>query len=392
MSEAEKERPILQTFEGSIHFDRIAEFDALDRDYLELNRMRVLSKHWDGLNKVGAIGQGGVLYREFAKKRRHMPVRRLMSEAGNAIQAIKPVFMMSPLSIATYLPPGSVKFDLVVFDEASQVKPVDALGALMRADQTVVVGDRKQLPPTRFFDSAMGSDEYDDDDDSVTGDLESVLSLFGQMNAPSRMLRWHYRSRHESLINVSNQEFYENQLVVFPSPDHGKQVSGLRHHYLPDTVYDRARSRTNREEALAVAKAAMDHARTNPDMTLGVAAFSTAQRGAIEDALEKLRDEDRSCEEFFADHPHEPFFVKNLENVQGDERDVMFISVGYGRDANGNVTMNFGPLNQEGGERRLNVLITRAKHRCEVFSNLRAQDIRVEQGSAIGVRCAQNIS
>ena len=387
LSEAEKQRPILRTFEGSIHAGRIAEFDTLDQDYLELNRRRVLSKHWDGLNKVGAIGQGGVLYREFAKKRRHMPVRRLMSEAGNAIQAIKPVFMMSPLSIATYLPPGSVKFDLVVFDEASQVKPVDALGALMRADQTVVVGDRKQLPPTRFFDRAMGSDEYDEEeDDSVTGDLESVLSLFGQKNAPSRMLRWHYRSRHESLINVSNQEFYENRLVVFPSPDHGKQVSGLRHHYLPDTVYDRARSRMNREEALAVAKAVMDHARTNPKMTLGVAAFSTAQRNAIEDALEKLRDEDRSCEEFFADHPHEPFFVKNLENVQGDERDVIFISVGYGRDANGNMTMNFGPLNQEGGERRLNVLITRAKHRCEVFSNLRAQDIRVEQGSAFGVR------
>ncbi len=387
LSTAEKERPILRTFEGSIHSSRITEFDTLDRDYLELNRKRVLSTHWEGSHKVGAIGQGGVLYREFAKKRRHMPVRRLMSEAGNAIQAIKPVFMMSPLSIATYLPPGSIRFDLVVFDEASQVKPVDALGALMRADQAVVVGDRKQLPPTRFFDRAMGSDEYDDEeDDSVTSDLESVLSLFGQRNAPSRMLKWHYRSRHESLINVSNQGFYENQLVVFPSPDHGKQVSGLRYHPLPDTVYDRARSRTNREEALAVAKAVVDHARTNPDMTLGVAAFSTAQRGAIEDALEKLRDEDRSCEEFFADHPHEPFFVKNLENVQGDERDVIFISVGYGRDANGNVAMNFGPLNQDGGERRLNVLITRAKHRCEVFSNLRAQDIRVEQRSAFGVR------
>ena len=387
LSTAETERPILRTFEGSIHSNRIVEFDTLDRNYLELNRRRVLSKHWDGLGSVGAIGQGGVLYREFAKKTRHKPVRVLISEAGNAIQAIKPVFMMSPLSIATYLPPGSVKFDLVVFDEASQVKPVDALGALMRADQAVVVGDRKQLPPTRFFDRAMGSDEYDDEEDeSVTGDLESVLSLFGQRNAPSRMLKWHYRSRHESLINVSNQEFYENRLVVFPSPDHGKQVSGLRHHYLPDTVYDRARSRTNREEALAVAKSVMDHAQTNPDMTLGVAAFSNAQRGAIEDALEKLRDEDRSCEEFFASHAHEPFFVKNLENVQGDERDVIFISVGYGRDSNGNVAMNFGPLNQDGGERRLNVLISRAKHRCEVFSNLRAQDIRVEHGGAFGVR------
>ena len=151
LSRAEEERPILRRFEGSIHSGSVLKFDELDREYLGLNRNRVLSKHWGRLQKVGAIGQGGVLYREFEKKRRHMPVRRLMSEAGNAIQAIKPVFMMSPLSIATYLPPRSVKFDLVVFDEASQVKPVDALGALMRADQAVVVGDRKQLPPTRFF-------------------------------------------------------------------------------------------------------------------------------------------------------------------------------------------------------------------------------------------------
>ena len=384
VSTAEKERPILQKFEGGIHSDRVAAFDALDQKYLELNRQRVLSEHWERSHKVGAIGQGGVLYREFAKKRRHMPVRTLMVEAGNAIQAIKPVFMMSPLSIATYLPPGSVKFDLVVFDEASQVRPVDALGALMRADQAVVVGDRKQLPPTRFFDRALGSDEYDDEEDeSLTGDLESVLSLFGQRNAPSRMLKWHYRSRHESLINVSNHEFYQNELVVFPSPDHGKQVSGLRLHYLPDTVYEH---RTNRQEALAVAKAVMDHARTNPKVTLGVAAFSASQRSAIEDALEKMRDEDRSCEEFFASNPHEPFFVKNLENVQGDERDVIFISVGYGRGKDGKPSMTFGPLNQEGGERRLNVLITRAKLRCEVFSNLKAQDIRVEHGGALGRR------
>ena len=199
------------------------------------------------------------------------------------------------------------------------------------------------------------------------------------------MLRWHYRSRHESLSNVSNQEFYENQLVVFPSPDHGKQVSGLRHHYLPDTVYDRARSRTNREEALAVAKAAMDHARTNPDMTLGVAAFSTAQRGAIEDALEKLRDEDRSCEEFFADHPHERFLSRIWRTFKAMSETSCSSALGMaGREQKRDD--EFGPLNQEGGERRLNVLITRAKHRCEVFSNLRAQDIRVEQGSAIGVR------
>jgi superfamily I DNA and/or RNA helicase len=308
--------------------------------------------------------------REIQKKRRHLPIRQLVRRAGDAVQAIKPVFMMNPLSIANFLEPGALNFDLVVFDEASQVRPVEALGAIARGKQVVVVGDGKQLPSTSFFDRLMAAE--DADVESVTADLENVLGLFSAQGAPERMLRWHYRSRHESLITVSNHEFYEDRLIVFPSPDKGRQDVGLVYHHLSDTVYDRGGTRSNVGEAKRVAEAVMEHARNRPHLTLGVAAFSVAQMQAVEDQLEILRRSDLSCEDFFTAHPHEPFFVKNLENAQGDERDVVFISVGYGRIAGGYVPMPFGPLNLDGGERRLNVLITRARRICEVFTNLTA--------------------
>ena len=385
LSRALTERSALSSFAGNIHEQLIGQFCSMDELALDHNRARVAYSHWSQLPKYDGGGQLRTLRRQFERKRGHLPVRQLMIQAGNAIQAIKPVFMMSPMSIATYLPPGSVNFDLVVFDEASQVRPVDALGALMRADQSVVVGDSKQLPPTRFFDIVTQSDD-DDDEDRVVADMESILGLFRAEGAPDRMLRWHYRSRHESLIAVSNREVYENGLVVFPSPDSSRENIGLRYHHLPDTQYDRGRSSTNRKEAAAVATHVMEHARRSPRLTLGVAAFSSAQREAIQDELERLRRQDFSCEAFFNDHPGEPFFVKNLENVQGDERDVICISIGYGRDAGGQVAMNFGPLTAEGGERRLNVLITRAKRRCHVFTNLRAADIDLNRTSSRGVR------
>ena len=200
------------------------------------------------------------------------------------------------------------------------------------------------------------------------------------------MLRWHYRSRDPSLIAVSNYVFYENRLIIFPSPDAARKEVGLVYHYLSDTVYDRGGSRSNPKEAEIVAKRVMEHARSHPNLTLGVATFSTAQMQAVQDQLELLRREDPSSEQkFFNAHPQEPFFVKNLENVQGDERDVIFISIGYGRDARGKLTMNFGPLNKKGGERRLNVLITRARRRCEVFTNLTADDIDPGPTNPLGV-------
>ncbi len=382
-----KERPILAGFSSETHQHIVEKFKELDHISFEYNKTKIAYEHWEHLPRSQSpSGQLGVLMREFQKKRKHLPIRQLMTKAGNAIQAIKPVFMMSPLSVATFIPPKSVDFDLVVFDEASQVKPIDAFGSIVRGKQTVVVGDTQQLPPTSFFDKHIAEDDVDDTEENTPSDTESILGLFSASNSPERMLRWHYRSRHESLIAVSNLEFYDNRLQLFPSPDAAKKEVGLVYHHLSDTAYDRGGSRSNLEEAKTVAKKVMEHARTRPDLTLGVATFSTAQMQAIQDQLELLRQEDPSCENtFFNVHSEEPFFVKNLENVQGDERDIIFISIGYGRDANGKLTMNFGPLGKDGGERRLNVLITRARQRCEVFTNLTADDIDLSRTNARGV-------
>ncbi|WBA41269.1 DUF3320 domain-containing protein [Hymenobacter canadensis] len=378
--------PALPQFERAGHEDVAAQFRAADRASLHHNRTRAMTRHFDNLPNPllpTAGGQMSILKNEFAKKTRHLPIRQLMQRAGRVVQAIKPVFMMSPLSVASFLPPGAVEFDLVVFDEASQVKPVDALGAVARGRKLVVVGDSKQLPPTSFFDSLTGTGEAADEE-NVTADIQSILELCKARQMPERMLRWHYRSLHQSLIAASNHLFYEDKLVIFPSPG-GKGQLGLLYHHLPETHYERGTTRTNPLEAQAVAAAVLHHARTTPKLTLGVVAFSTVQRQAIQDALEVLRRQHPETEVFFAAHRHEPFFIKNLENVQGDERDVILISIGYGRTKDGYLSMSFGPLNGEGGERRLNVLITRAKQRCEVFTNLTADDLDLSRTRARGV-------
>ena len=384
---AHVEREPLRSFSAASQEQVREEFAELDRACFASTQLHLASKHWNALPKGGGQGQVGILQREFEKRARHMPIRKLMQNAGNAIQAIKPIFMMSPMSVASFLPPGSIEFDLVIFDEASQVKPVDAFGAILRGRQLVVVGDSKQLPPTNFFESLAADGDADDGDDEplTTSDMESILGLVVGQGAPQRMLRWHYRSRHESLIALSNKEFYDSRLVVFPSPEPNKKGLGLVFRYLPDSVYARGRSRTNRKEAQAVALAVMQHAHATPHLTLGVAAFSLAQADAILDELERLRSSDPMSETFFSKHPFEPFFVKNLESVQGDERDVIFISVGYGKDENGYFSMNFGVLNGNGGERRLNVLITRARLSCEVFSNLTHDDIDLNRTQVRGV-------
>ena len=385
MAEAFRERSALAEFDGSTHQDIIDRFRLLDRDLFRHNRALVAEAHWRRLPRGPGGGQVGVLRREFEKKRRHLPLRKLMTDAGNAILQIKPVFMMSPLSIAKFIPPGSIRFDLVIFDEASQVRPVDAMGAILRARQAVVVGDSKQLPPTSFFDRVADGDD-DSAEQAATADLESILGMFCATGAPQRMLRWHYRSRHESLIAVSNQEFYDNRLVLFPSPDAKREETGLCFRQGTGTCYERgARKRFNAGEARVVADAVMAHARQKPHLTLGVAAFSLSQARRIEDEVELRRRADPSSEAFFVGHAEEPFFVKNLENVQGDERDVILISVGYGKVDGGHMPMNFGPLNQEGGERRLNVLITRARRRLEVHANFVAGDLDLGRTGARGV-------
>mgnify|MGYP006425542191 CR=1 FL=1 len=378
------ERDELAGFSSEAHWEKIKKFRDLDEQLLRHNRAEIAYKHWDNLPKRIGIGAVGGLIKEFNKKRRHKPIRQLMKDSGSAIQDIKLVFMMSPLSVSTYIPPDSVEFDLVIFDEASQVRPVDALSPLLRAKQAIVVGDSKQLPPTSFFEVELELE--DDEEQAEAGDMESILGLFEGKGAPSSMLRWHYRSEHESLIAVSNYEFYNNDLVLFPSPDVEKKNTGIKYHHLKYTYYEPGKGKSiNRGEAKKVARAVLEHAEEKPELSLGVAAFSKSQMEAIQDELEILRREDSSYESFFNVHPDEPFFVKNLENVQGDERDIIFISIGYGKTEDGYVSMNFGPINHDGGERRLNVLITRARKRCEIFTNLLAQDIDTSRTQAKGM-------
>ncbi|UAY76419.1 DUF3320 domain-containing protein [Pseudoxanthomonas sp. X-1] len=377
----------LASFDGQRQSQVVASFASLDQERMQLARYEVVKAHHSKIPRQGgATGPTAVLIGEMARKKGHLPIRQLMQRCAPAIQALKPVFMMSPLSVAQFLPAGALDFDMLVIDEASQVQPIDALGAIARAKQLVIVGDERQLPPTRFFSKALGdgSDREDDEGGAQASDVESILGLCRARGLPERMLRWHYRSRHQSLIAVSNQQFYEGKLFIVPSPYTSEAGVGLRLHHLPEAIYDRGNTRTNPKEAKAVALAVLAHAQSTPQLTLGVATFSTAQRRAILDELELLRRQHPETEGFFADHPAEPFFVKSLENIQGDERDVIFISVGYGRDAQRHMTMNFGPVSSDGGERRLNVLISRAKSRCEVFTSITDEDIDTDRAKGKG--------
>lgn len=382
--------PGLARFDGDIHSRQVEEFRQLDRDRLTLAKYRVLAAHHSEMPGMNAgVGAVGIVNSELERKRGHRPVRQLLRDAGSVVQAVKPVFMMSPLSVAQFLAPGAVEFDLLVVDEASQVQPVDALGAVARCQQIVVVGDSKQLPPTRFFARVTSDEPAAPDDESGAAPLQEIESILGLCSArglPQSMLRWHYRSRHHSLIAVSNHEFYEDRLFIVPSPYAASTEQGLHFRHVPEGVFDSGGTGNNRVEAQTVGRAVLEHARAHPGLSLGVAAFSVRQQQAILDELELLRRENPDTEAFFAGHPNEPFFVKNLENVQGDERDVIFISIGYGRDLNGQLAMRFGPLSNDGGERRLNVLISRAKKRCEVFSSILADDIDLARASGRGVK------
>ena len=390
---AMRARPELAAFDGA-GFDRlVTEFGEADRARLALTRAEATHTHATALARVRAGVPGtDFLKGEFERKRGHQPVRELLLRAGPAIQAAKPVFMMSPLSVAQFLaPPHGLKpgltFDLLVIDEASQVEPVDALGAIARCRQMVVVGDDKQMPPTRFFQRMTSEDDEmieEDTTDSVAArEVESILGLANARGVPNALLRWHYRSRHESLIATSNAEFYNGQLMILPAARARSATLGLSLVRVEGTWQQGAG--VNLAEAEAVAQAVLAHAKAAPGDTLGVAAFSIRQRDAILDAVEKLRRAQPETDAFFVAHPHEPFFVKNLENVQGDERDAMLISVGYARGGDGKLAMRFGPLSADGGERRLNVLITRAKKRCLVFSGITADDIDLERASGRGV-------
>lgn len=394
------ENESLRNFVGDLHENKIRKFNSLDQHLLKLNQKRIaqeIKENQPNLSfNLSRNSELGILRNEFSRKRGHMPIRKLLFAAGGLIQTIKPCFMMSPLSVAQFLDPDSVghlTFDVVIFDEASQVKPEDALGAFLRGKQLVVMGDTKQLPPTAFFDSMVETDELDNYEISSLMDMESILH-FCKSSFPTRMLNWHYRSRHESLIAVSNQEFYDNQLLIYPSPEHQSDTLGL--HYVnldwQTAFYDRGRSSVNRGEAKTVVNAAIEHFKKyGESKSLGIGTFNTNQQRAILEELEMAlrllpKNERETLEKHFNREHEEKFFVKNLETIQGDERDVIMVSVGFGFESNQKFSYNFGPLNREGGERRLNVLFTRAKEKCIIFSNFTHSQLEIKPNSPFGIK------
>lgn len=381
-------RPALGHFIGELHEKKIARFRELDAALVAIHRARLSRRLHASRPQIGGgaspNSEAGILLGEIHRRRGHMPIRRLLTKAGALIQRIKPCFLMSPLSIAQFLDPRNPPFDLIVFDEASQVRPEDALGAFLRGSQIVVMGDTQQLPPTSFFDHLAAGDETQEDADAAAmTDVESILHQCAR-SFPAKTLQWHYRSRHESLIAISNLYFYENKLRIYPSAIDRSDELGLHFVHVPRSAYDLGRSRTNRVEAQIVAAAALDHFRRFPDKTLGIGTFNIQQQQAIQEELELQLRAHPEMEPAIA-RAREPLFVKNLETIQGDERDTILISLGYGRDASGKLSLNFGPINREGGERRLNVLISRARERCVVFANFTAQDLVLDTTNAKGL-------
>lgn len=385
-----EERSTLRTFNCENHEADRRDFAGLDRHWVAQtgNRLRAkLSASLPLSHLRGArSSQLGIVQDEIRRKRGKRSIRNLLTQARDVVVKIKPCFMMSPLSVAQFIDPAGVRFDVVIFDEASQVEPPDALGAIARGRQLILAGDMNQLPPTSFFASLPGEPEPDKDGEAAgLADMESILdrgcSLLSQIP-----LLWHYRSRHESLISFSNGAFYDGKLVVFPSSQHDSEDLGVHFKYNPEDTYARGKGQTNRSQAERIALYVLQHARDCPSRSIGVGAFGMPQQQAILDEIEKLRRHDDSLEEFFDGNKAEPFFVKNLETIQGDERDVIVLSIGYGKERQGErLSMNFGPLNKEGGWRRLNVLITRARERCVVFSSIKAEDFDLQATTARGV-------
>lgn len=324
-----------------------------------------------------------LLRHEVRKQKQNLPIRQVISRAGRALQALKPCFLMSPLSAAQYLPPGAIRFDLVIMDEASQLTPEDAIGAIARGQQLVIVGDSKQLPPTSFFQRQAIEDAEASADATVAEEAESILDVALSLYQPARRLRWHYRSRHHSLITFSNETFYDDHLIVAPSPQGPDDSLGVSYVEVDGFVEDQR----NLPEAEAVVAAVMEHIHRYPDKSLGVLTINFQQRQLLEELLDKAIEQDLDARRWRRrmEAERREFFVKNLENAQGDERDTIFISITYGPDRNGQLHQRFG-LTAASGHRRLNVLFTRARDRVKIFSSLNPDRIRVEHDTNFGVR------
>jgi superfamily I DNA and/or RNA helicase/very-short-patch-repair endonuclease len=381
--------PQLRNHSGTSHEHLRKQFQRLDRESLALRRQLLASKlcirsvpEGNSIGRVRDLTELALVRQIAGQTRPRITLRDLFLRAGRAIQALKPCWMMSPMSIAQFLEPGNIQFDLLLMDEASQIRPEQALGAIARAAQVVIVGDQMQLPPTSFFQK-LSTDSADDDDEIEDTKQESVLEAAASRFFPPRRLKWHYRSEHGSLISFSNKEFYGNDLTVFPSPFHEHPEYGV---FLTqvDGVYSTG---TNVKEAETVVRAAADFMATYPNQSLGIVAVNSKQAELIREQLDSVFASDPAAEAYRAkwEPELESLFVKNLENVQGDERDVIFISTVYGKDEKGNFYQRFGPINSLYGHRRLNVLFTRAKRKVVVFTSMSPEEIQ-EENKHWGVR------
>ena len=375
---------ILSSFYSPDFNRKILEFRKIDSEFTELTKQEIRARLYSSIPEDNGIkhnknSEMGILKNQIQRKKGHMSIRKLFEKIPNTVLRLKPCFLMSPISVAQYLDPTFPGFDLVVFDEASQIPSWDAIGAIARGNELIVVGDPKQLPPTNFFSRA---DEQEDFEEGLC-DLESILDDCMAAQLPTLDLRWHYRSLDESLISFSNHHYYKNKLLTFPSPNRSKSVSFK---YIQGK-YDKGKSRTNKDEAQAIVS---DILRRLKDPVLsrysiGVVTFNIGQQNLIEDLLDEARRNNPEIEQYFSKDISEPVFVKNLENVQGDEREVIMFSICYGPDSQGRVSVNFGAINRDGGERRLNVAVTRARREMIVFSSIKGEQIDLSKTRSRGV-------
>lgn len=385
-----KQNPTISTFKGNVQDKRVSDFCEMDERQLKIARMRIRETLTNSLPTkyrfVYAQDEMSVLQKEFGKKRRIMPIRKLFKTIPNLLLKLKPCFMMSPLSVSYFLEADTYKFDMVIFDESSQIFPEDAIGAIFRGKQVIIVGDSKQLPPTNFFNSNANNldGQYDNDsDDSFEDEIYDSILEEAVNVLPSHELLWHYRSKHEHLIAFSNQEIYRNRLITFPSNKDKYEDMGVEYHKVLNGIYE---DRCNVNEAKRCIKLVKEHIDKHPHRSLGIIAFSEKQQSTIELELYNFRERNQGYEWFFDENKEEAFFIKNLENVQGDERDTIIFSICYAKNKNGRMLMNFGPLGKQGGERRLNVAVTRAKFNIKLVGSIEPSDIDLSRAKTEGAR------
>lgn len=380
------DEPLLRGFVPAEHMSDIEAYRRVDDQLAKLTSRYIRAKLCGLIpdkNEAARNSGFGVLKHELQKSRRHKPVRQLAMDMGDAMSKLAPCMLMSPLSIAQYLPADHALFDLVIFDEASQIAPWDAIGSIARGKQVIVAGDPRQMPPTSFFNRGAAAG-----DDDTEEDLESILDECLGAGVPSHRLSWHYRSRHESLIAFSNHSYYDNELTTFPASE--TRPSAVEWRQVPG-VYAKGKGRNNPIEAKAIVeeivKRLTDPAFVASGKSIGIITLNSEQQKLVSDLLDQARAEHPEIEPYFQLDRPEPVVVKNLETVQGDERDVIVLGIGYGPTEPGAkvMSMNFGPLNREGGWRRLNVAVTRARQEMLVFTSFDPSMVDMNRTSARAV-------